>query len=233
MLPTDDPSSLARPVGFALLAMIVVGILGAVFVSHGIDVNLTADVEGTAEAMLDAEQRLRGKAYLAAFGFGLEAFIAVGFFLLLRRWGLMLASWSLAVGLVAATVSLHGAVFALNAAELGSNAAFAAITDRDGRLLLAGLQATSDYTSFHLSLVLASVAKAAVFMLFLRSRQIPRVIAGWGLFASSFVAAAIVMRDFVPVVGHPAVTGAFMVSNLVALVSTGGYLAVRGVREPR
>ena len=50
------------------------------------------------------------------------------------------------------------------------------------------------------------------------------------MFASLFVAIAIVLRDFVPVVGHSGVTAAFMVSNLIALLSTSIYLAVWGVR---
>ena len=69
------------------------------------------------------------------------------------------------------------------------------------------------------------------FWLFLRSGQIPRLIAGWGVFASLFVASAIVLRDFIPAAGDFRVTAAFMVSNLIALLSASIYLAVKGVRS--
>ena len=97
-------------------------------------------------------------------------------------------------------------------------------------MMLTGLQATFDYTSFHLSLVLASAANAAFFWLFWRSEMIPRLISGWGVFASLFVASAIVIRDFIPIVGHFGVTASFMLSNLIALVATGLYLLIKGVR---
>jgi hypothetical protein len=73
---------------------------------------------------------------------------------------------------------------------------------------------------------------AGFFWLFFKSRQIPAVIAGWGVFASLFVAGSIVLRDFIPALGHSSVTMAFMLSNLVALFSTSIYLAARGVRSP-
>jgi hypothetical protein len=84
----------------------------------------------------------------------------------------------------------------------------------------------------NLSLVLSSAAMAGYFWLFLRSGQIPKLIAGWGVFASLFVAFTIVLRDFVPALGAGEITAAFMLSNLIALLSAGTYLAVRGVREP-
>ena len=96
--------------------------------------------------------------------------------------------------------------------------------------MLAGLQATSDYTSFHLGLVLSSFAMAGFFFLFLKSALIPRLIAGWGLFASLFVGVTIVARDFIPILGQEAVTAAFMISNLVGIIATSIYLSIYGVR---
>ena len=54
-----EHKQLGRAVGLAYLALILIGILGAVFVSHGIDINLTAETAATADAMLEAETRLR------------------------------------------------------------------------------------------------------------------------------------------------------------------------------
>lgn len=226
-----NPQSVARTTGWTLIASIVLGIAGAVFIAEGIDVNMTADIAGTAENMLEAETRLRAKAYLGLLAFSLEALISVGFYLLLRKFGPLLAGWSLFVNLAAASLMLLGAVFAMNAAHIGSNEAFTALTDQGGRLMLSGLQATSDYTSFHLALVLGTAGNAGVFYLFLKSGLIPKLIAGWGVFASLFVVVTIVARDFIPVLGHGGLTAAFMISNLLALIAVGLYLGVKGVRS--
>ena len=225
-----EPVMLARRVGLAWLATLIVGIIAAVLLGKGIDINLSANVEAVAAAMLDAEVRLRALAYSTLLIFALDLLVSVGLFLLLRSAGALLAAWSLAARITAGLLSVLGAVFLMNAAEIAGRPAYSVLADRADRLLLNGLQATSNYTSFHLSLVLSSAALAGFFWLFLRSGRIPKVIAGWGLFASLFVAGTVVLRDFIPVLGNNAITVAFMLSNLIALVSTSLYLIVKGVR---
>ncbi|MBT8137258.1 MAG: DUF4386 domain-containing protein, partial [Gammaproteobacteria bacterium] len=139
--------SIARCTGAALLATLLVGILVSVFVAHGIDINLSADIVATAQNMLDAELRLRGKAYAMALLFALDAVIAVGFFLLLREHNTFLATWALVVSVAAMLLMLLGAVYALNAAHIAGNSAFETLGTDAQRLMLAGLQATADYTS--------------------------------------------------------------------------------------
>jgi hypothetical protein len=221
---------LARRVGLAWLATLVVGMLAAALLGRGIDINLSADVEAVAVAMLDAELRLRALAWLSLLILALDLIVSLGLFRLLKSSGWLLATWSLTARLLAGLLSLLGAVFLMNSAEIASRPAYQVIADSADRLLLNGLQATSNYTSFHLSLVLSSTALAGFYWLFLRSRRIPKAIAAWGLFASLFVASAIVLRDFIPALGHPAVTLAFMLANLIALLSTAIYLAAWGVR---
>lgn len=227
---TTEPTALARRVGLAWLATLLVGMLSAVLLGQGIDINLSADVEAVAKAMLDAETRLRARAYVALLILALDLLVSIGLFLLLRPAGPLLAAWSLAARIMAGVLSVLGPVFLMNAAEIASRPAYTVLADSADRLLLSGLQATSNYTSFHLSMVLSSAALAGFFWLFLVSRQIPKLIAAWGLFASLFVATVIVLRDFVPAFGHTAITMAFMLSNLIALFSTSIYLAAKGVR---
>lgn len=224
-----NPQTLGRWVGWSMLATLVIGFSSAFLVADGIDINLSADVEATAQNMLEAELRLRAKAYIAILTFALDGLVSIGLFLLLRKSGQILAAWCLLVSVTAAIFSLLGAMFALNAAEIASDPAYQNIADETQRLMLAGLQATSNYTSFHLGLVLSSFAMAGFFYLFLKSALIPKIIAGWGLFASLFVAMTIVLRDFIPIFGHEAITAAFMISNLVAIVATGIYLSIHGV----
>jgi hypothetical protein len=202
----------------------------AFLVVQGIDINLSSDIKVTSENMLDAEQRLKAKAYIALFSFALDAFISIGLFVLLRKFGQLMAAWSLFVSIVASTSIVLGAMFAMNAAVISSNAAYDVISNDAQRLLLISLQVTSDYTSFHLGLILATAAKAGFFYLFFRSALIPKIISGWGVFASLFVVITIVARDFIPMLGSNTVTAAFMISNLLALVSTGLYLGIKGVR---
>lgn len=222
--------ALARRVGLAWLATMLIGILAAALFGKDIDINLSADVEAVATAMLEAETRLRALAYAALLVFALDLLVSLGLFVLLRSAGPLLAAWSLAGRIAAGLLSVLGAVFLMNSAEIASRSAYTVLADNADRLLLTGLQATSNYTSFHLSLVLSSAALAGFFWLFLRSGRIPKLIAGWGLFASLFVAITIVLRDFIPALGHITITMAFMLSNLIALFSTSIYLAARGVR---
>ncbi|WP_439102729.1 DUF4386 domain-containing protein [Congregibacter sp.] len=227
---TSQLIPIARTVGWSQLALIALGILTSVLVAKGIDINLSADVESTARNMLDAEIRLRAKAYLACLGFALAALVNIGLFMLLRRHGQLFAALCLTLSLTGAVLSLLGAVFAMNVAEISSATAYQSITDNAQRLMLAGMQATSDYTSFHLSLVISCVAQGGFFFLFLRSGLIPRLISGWGVFASLLVSTVIVARDFVPALGHGSITIAFMLGNLVALLSLSLYLGIKGVR---
>ncbi|MDJ0748017.1 MAG: DUF4386 domain-containing protein [Woeseiaceae bacterium] len=222
--------ALARRVGLAWLATLLVGIVSTVLLGQGIDINLSADVEAVAVAMLDAEKRLRALAYVALLMLALDLLVSLGLFLVLRSSGPLLAAWSLVARIVAGLLSVLGAVFMMNSAEIASRPAYTVLADHADRLLLNGLQATSNYTSFHLSIVLSSAALAGFFWLFLKSGRIPRLIAGWGLFASLFVACTIVLRDFIPALGHIAITMAFMLSNLIALFSTSLYLTIKGVR---
>jgi len=226
----NSPHTTARWVGLSLLASIAVGIIAVMTVSKGIDINLNADVLGTAETMLGAETQLRAKAYLTALSFGLSVLISTGLYLILKRHGPLLAAWSLLVGVCAAVLPLLGGVFALNAAHIAGNDAYTTLTDENGRLLLAGLQATSDYTSFHLSLVISSVSMAGFFLLFWRAQSIPKLISGFGVFASLFVATTIVARDFIPALANNTVTMAFMLCNMIAILSLALYLIVKGVR---
>lgn len=231
MLGQTNYQTVARWSGIALLATIIFGMVGAFSIAQGIDVNLTANIAETAENMLDAESSLKAKAYLALLTFGLGMIFSVGCFLILRRFGVLLASWALVISIAASTVTLLGAVAAMNAVHIAGYADDLASVSRSDQLAFAALQATIDYTSFHLMLVLSSVGNAAFYLLFLRSGLIPKIIAGWGLFASCFVASAIVARDFIPAIGSDIITAAFMLSNLVALVTTGLYLAIVGLRE--
>lgn len=220
----------ARMTGWALLAQTATGMLAAVTIAKGIDINLSGDVQATASSMLEREADGRLRGHLAVLSYTLAAFSAVGQFLIIGRQYLVLTAWALALALGAASLSLFGGVVAMNGAELASNAGIRELTLQDERIAFAAIQAITNYTSFHMALALGSLANTAFFAAFLKSGRIPMPIAAWGLFASAFVAAAVVLRDFVPALANDGVTAAFLGSNLIALIATGVYLAAKGVR---
>jgi hypothetical protein len=223
--------SLARAVGWALIGSIIFGVVIALTLSSGIDVNMTADIAGTAEAMLNAEMRLRAKAYLTLLTLIIQVFITIGFYVLLRKQGQVLALWSLFIGIASCFMVVMGAVFTMNAALVVGSSSFSEVVTSDQRVLITALQAASDYTSFHLALIIGCVSNAGFFYLFFKSNYIPKVIAAWGVFASLFVASMISLRDFIPALGHDLITATFMLSNLIALVSLGLYLGIKGIRR--
>lgn len=214
-----------RITGLALLGLIGTGILAAFALGTDLDVNMTADVEATGAAMLEGGGRLHAAAYLGVLTAALELLVVSGFFVLLARHDLLLAVWGLLLGLTGVALGLAGSLAALNAAEIAARPSLAA-----QGAMLASVEALRDYTGFHLGLLVSSLSNAVFFVLFLAARAIPRLIAAWGLFASLLVAGVLIGRDFVPVLGSASVTAAFLAANLVALVSTGGWLALKGVR---
>lgn len=223
--------NLSRYVGWSLIATVAIGMAAAMLVSSGIDVNMSADVKATAENMLNAESRLRVKAYVGLLLFMLGMFASVGLFLILREANVVVSLWSLMVDVSASVLGVFSSVFAMNAALIAGNAAFDAIGGGNQHVLLTSVQVVSDYTSFHLALVLGSAAKVGVFYVFMRSDLIPKFISAWGIFASLFVVIALVGRDFIPALGSNAITAAFLASNLLAILMLGLYLGVKGVRR--
>ncbi|WP_017932264.1 DUF4386 domain-containing protein [Robiginitomaculum antarcticum] len=230
VLSVPQHHRIARITGLTLLLTIVIGIVSSMTLSQGIDVNMTADIFGTAESMQTAEMRLRGRAYLSLFIFMLELLSAAGLSLLLRRHGSLCAVWSLTLSVGASVLGVLGAMFALNVAGMISDPQFARTAGQEPYMALIGLQVLSDYTSFHLALIGGSAANAGFFYLFWASGLIPRLISGWGIFASGFVVIAIVARDFIPALGSNGITMAFIICNLIAIVSLGVYLLIKGVR---
>lgn len=224
-----DQGRVARLTGTAILLVIALGIASAILVSGDININLNVDASQIIDNMSAAGARLYGKAWITV-GLGLvDLLIAGGLFLLLRDHGRLLALWSLVVALAGGVFVLQVGLENLKIAVLLNSEGMAAASPEALRALGVGFL-TGDYAAFHLGLVVNTLAKAGFFVLFIRSRTIPPLISWWGLFASLFVATAIVGRDFIPALGHAAITTSFLVSNLVAHLALGIYLAVRGLR---
>lgn len=219
--------STSRWTGAALLAGVVLGIVNAMSVSPGIDINLSGDFRATAEAMLQSPGRLKARGWMLMAIFACQSASLSGFYLLTRERSPFSALWALLAGLVAATFSLSASVNAFAAAKLASG-----VLAPDSAPAHAVMETVTNHSSFHLALVLSSLAGAVFYGVFLRFLLLPPLLAGFGLFASLFVAAIIVGRDFVAALGQDVFTAAIMGTNLIAIVATGFYLILKGVQEP-
>lgn len=219
----------ARLTGAALLGLIGLGVLAGILVSGDININMSLDAARIIDNMATAEGRVYGKAWIAAGSGLVSLLIAVGLYTQLRGHGPVVALWSLLVAATGTIFALQSGLETLKIATVLSSDSMAAVPAEALRSLQVAFLA-GDYAAFHLSLVINSVAMAGFFWLFIRSRAIPAPIALWGLFASCFVTFTIVARDFIPVLGHSAITISFILSNLIAQLALGLYLLVRGVR---
>lgn len=222
----------ARITGVALVLAIAIGIAGSVLTGSDININLTADAATTIEHMMDAGSRLYAKAYISVGIALLDILVAAGLFLLLFQHGRILALASFATAILGTIIVVSGALDVLNIANLLTSTRLAATSDTQHLHTLLVGHVVGDYTSFHLALVINSLAKAGYFWLFLRSRVVPTALAAFGLAATCFVAFAIVGREFLELLSHNAITIAFIVGNLAAHLALGLYLMVRGERLP-
>jgi len=89
-LGTIESIALGRRVGIVWLASLLAGITATILFGQGLDINLSADVEAMAVAMLDAETWLRALAYMGMPIFALDLLVSLGLFLLLRSAGPLL-----------------------------------------------------------------------------------------------------------------------------------------------
>lgn len=218
----------ARPTGIALLLTILIGIASSVLIGSELNINLTGDPARTSAAMATAGDALYAKAWLSALVGALELFAFVGLYLIVREHQRLIAGWGLAMGVLGVALASLGALATLNAAY---------VFDRPG-LLPAPARETvlvqtlvTDYVAFHYALVLNAAAKLAIFWLLLKSRLVPAMIAGWGVFATLFVISMLVGRQFIDALGDNAISMAFILGNLVAHLALGVYLVGWRVRE--
>lgn len=217
----------ARAAGVALLASIALGLLVALTLAPGIDVNLTADIGGTAANMAQAGPSLLGLGWLRLAVFALEVLFYTGLWIALKDRIPLISGWAAIIGIASAILGTVGSLIAMNAAQIAVDGAYSDA----GRLELLALQATLDYTSFHLALVLGCVAKAAFFASMFALHSVPRAVSAFAVFASLFVMTGVIGRDFIDMLGNDMVTAAFLASNVMALLLIGGFLAWRGVKS--
>jgi len=218
--PTD------RIAGAALLATIVIGAVGAATIAPGIDVNLSGDIAATAANMQNSGSSLLALGWMRLLILSLELLFYIAIWLAVRSRASLLAGWSGSMGVTSAILGSLGAVIAMNAHQIAASATIAA----EQQAALLSLQATLDYTSFHLSLVLGAIAKAGFFAILLGAAMAPRWLTAFGMFASLLVAFVLVGRDFVPILGSDNVTIAFLAANFIALLSLGIFLSWKGLR---
>lgn len=220
----------ARATGAALLLIIVFGIIGSVFVADGININLNPDTRETLDQMRTAVDRVYGRVHITTAIAILELLVAAGLYLLVRDHAPLVGLLSLLTSVLAVTMSLVAIAGTLAIANtLASDSLGNTLNATQLEPILAAFTIT-EYSAFHLGVVLNATGKAGFFWLLARFRLIASPIAWWGFAASVYVVSMMVGRDFIDALGSGAITLSFMLGNLIALLALGVYLSLRGVR---
>lgn len=153
--------------------------------------------------------------------------LAVGLYVTVRPVDANLALTALLFRIIEAAIGGVGAVsaFATLQAYLAANHASAL----DAKQMAALLDITSSASGFYVPAIFFCVGSTIFFYLFLRSAYIPRILAGWGVFASVLYLLVFLLILIAPQAsGIPLVIGSIPI--LLAEVSTGLWLLVRGIR---
>lgn len=227
---TTTANRVARATGAALLLIIAIGITASVFVADGININLNPDTQETLAAMRANLDGVYGRVHITTALTVLEVLVAAGLYRLVRERAPLVGLLSLLTSLLAAVMSLVAIASSLAIANtLASDSLGNTLDAAQLEPVLATFTIT-EYSAFHIGVVLNATGKAGFFWLLARARLIAAPIAWWGFAASLYIVAIMVGRDFIDALGSGAITVSFMLGNLVALVTLGAYLCFRGVR---
>ena len=145
--------------------------------------------------------------------------LALGLFGALRPFAAAAAGWALSFRLLEAALG----VLTITVEVAGVHARLAG-----SRLEMGVLEFAHWASGAELSAFLFTIGSTIFFFLFLRSGYIPRVLAGWGLFSSVLSFGTCGMHLVRPAL--PAMTMTAWVPMLIAEVSTGLWLLIKGVR---
>lgn len=223
--PTPAQRAAARVVGAILLVAMATSMFAELYLVRGL--SPSGDAAGFASAVLANEGRYRLGALIHILTFASDAAIAAALFVVLAPLGrglaLLGALWRTAdAALLAAAATVPFWILRL----LESPAAAAAFEPPQLQALarwLYGVQASLMQAGW----VFLGLGSAAFALLWFRSGYVPRLLAGWGVFASLLLAAGPAANLIVPgAVPMPAYMGPMFFYE----VPLGLWLLVRGLR---
>lgn len=157
--------------------------------------------------------------------------LAIGLYVAVKPFDRNLAMMALLFRVVEITVGAFGIAVAFGVLQLylGANQANAFAATQLGALAELGGSASGAATD--ISALFFSVGSTLFFLLFLRSRYLPRILSAWGIFASLVYAAVWLVSLILP--PYAATAAAYgSVPILFAELSTGLWLLVRGITLP-
>ena len=223
-LPVDDSQrAYARLAGLLYLVVLALDIAGLV---------TTSTIRGSG-TFVETSQRIAASEGLYRLGLCTSlvgslatVVLAVGLYVAVRPVEPDLAMTGLLFRVAEAVIGAVGILFSFAVLQLRlaatSPGAF-------GAGQLSALADLSPGAATEISLIFFSCGSAIFFYLFLRSRYLPRVVAGWGIFASVVYAVfgfgTLVMPQL-----PSAVIALALLPILIAEVSTGFWLLVRGLK---
>lgn len=216
----------ARIAGGLYLITMVTGIFGEVFVRGSL---LVGDTTQTAHNIIGAERLFR---------FGIVSDLATFIGVVVLTWALYvllspvdrnLALLAAFLRLVEVAVSMGATINSLVALRLLSSAEFLQAFDRSELHALSRLARNAFGYGYDIGFILLGLGSAIFAYLLLRSGYIPRVMAGWGVFASLLFATHAVLTVLFPGAAQNLQLLAYIPMGIYE-VTLGFWLLIKGAR---
>jgi len=185
----------------------------------------------TAHRIMASETLYRLGLGLSLLGSLSTILLAIGLYAAVRPFDRNLALMALMFRVVESAIGALGIAVAFGVLQLylGANQASAFDARQLGALADLGSRVSGAATD--ISALFFSVGSTLFFLLFLRSKYLPRILSAWGIFASLVYAAVWVVSLLLP--PYAATAAAYgSVPILLAELSTGLWLLVRGITIP-
>jgi hypothetical protein len=225
----------ARVAGFMYLLMIAGGVFSdfVVRAKIGLPGNAAGNMADTVRRIMDVERLFRIGILTDLLTVASGVVLAVALYRLLtpvdKSLALVATFWQLTACAILGVVALRSFVALLVVNSPESVQAFTT----DQRQALAGLAMRTHDAGYRLAGIPAALGSGLACYLFYRSRYIPRLLSGWGLFAWSVLLALMVAVALVP---NFLLYGRLWPTNLFIIafeLTTGLWLLFKGVELPR
>ncbi|WP_242165010.1 DUF4386 domain-containing protein [Lysobacter sp. M15] len=224
--PEADQIRAARLAGAMYLITMGTGIFGQSFVRGSLLVR--GDATQTALNIIESERLFRVGIATDLITFTGVVVLIWALYVLLRPAGKNLALLAVLFRLVEVAVHYVAVLFSLSALVLLSGADYLAPLGEDQLHALARVSLNTQGAGLNLGFVLLGLGSAAFAYLFLRSRYVPKILAGWGVFASLLLSASAIAVILFPAVGRFVL--AAMVPMFIYEVTLGFWLLLKGAK---
>ncbi|MEJ3745356.1 DUF4386 domain-containing protein [Actinomycetes bacterium KLBMP 9797] len=186
----------ARVVGFLYLFLMAVGLFAQVYVPASVTV--AGDAAATARAIVDAERLYRLSIVGEMICFAGDTVLAVAFYVLLRPVGRHLAMLGAFFRLAQVAILTAFTLCGVVVLQLLSGADETRALTADQSAALAWVVTSAHGLGYQIGFAFLGLGSAVFSYLLFRSGYVPRLLAGWGVFASAALTVGSVLMIAVP-----------------------------------